>query len=108
MLNPEYCAELYQVVTGIEITSEEVLQAGERSLALERVFNCREGFDRKEDEPPEKWVRRSTWVDGREIKPLSQKTVDHMLDIYYRERGWDDQGVPESKKLRELQIENVK
>jgi aldehyde:ferredoxin oxidoreductase len=84
-----------------------MLQAGERSQVLERLFNCREGFGRKEDQPPRKWVTRSTWVDGKEIKPLSQKTVDRMLDIYYRERGFTKQGIPTSKKLKELYIENL-
>ncbi len=30
-----------------------------------------------------------------------------MLPVYYRERGWDDQGVPTAEKLRELGLASV-
>jgi aldehyde:ferredoxin oxidoreductase len=75
---------------------------------MERLFNCREGFSRKEDQPPPKWVTKSTWVDGREIKPLSQDKVNYMLNQYYLERGWNKQGIPGIDKLKELNIENMK
>jgi aldehyde:ferredoxin oxidoreductase len=107
MLTPEACAELFRVATGMEITAEELLQAGERAVVMEKLFNAREGFGRKEDQPPRKWVTRSTWVDGREIKPLDVETVDRMLDLYYNERGWDARGIPTERKLRELRIENL-
>jgi aldehyde:ferredoxin oxidoreductase len=30
-----------------------------------------------------------------------------MLDEYYQFRGWDEQGVPEDAKLKELELEGV-
>lgn len=106
MLTPEACAELFRVSTGMEITAEDLLRSGERAIVMERLFNCREGFGRKEDQPPQKWVTRSTWVDGREIKPLQVDTVNRMLDLYYEERGWTDKGIPAEPKLKELEMEN--
>jgi aldehyde:ferredoxin oxidoreductase len=108
MLNPEACTDLFRTATGFDITPEELLKSGERALVMERLFNCREGFSRKEDQPPPKWVTESTWVDGREIKPLSPKKVNEMLGQYYLERGWNKQGIPEMDKLKELHIENMK
>ena len=108
ILDPEGCAELFEAATGIKITPEEILRTGERAQNLERQFNCREGFGRKEDQPPEKWTTKPTWVDGRKIGPLSQKVANDMLDHYYRERGWDETtGVPKEETLRDLGLSDL-
>jgi aldehyde:ferredoxin oxidoreductase len=104
LLNPAGCAELYRVVTGIEVSAEEMLEAGERSLNMERLFNCREGYGRNEDNPPKKWLSNSTEVEGKKIGPLSKAMVDEMLNRYYQERGWDKEGIPDQRKLKELGI----
>jgi aldehyde:ferredoxin oxidoreductase len=108
ILDPEACTELFRTATGFDITPEELLKSGERALVMERLFNCREGFNRKEDQPPPKWITTSTWIDGREINPLPPKKVNDMLDKYYLERGWNKQGIPEMDKLKELKIENMR
>jgi aldehyde:ferredoxin oxidoreductase len=107
IFSPDVCAELFEVTTGIEISPQEVLQSGERAQNLERQFNSREGFDRKEDQPPPKWTKEPTFVDGRKIEALSQKDVDSMLDRYYEERGWDRKGVPTPQTLDRLKIGNL-
>jgi len=33
--------------------------------------------------------------------------LDQMLPVYYRTRGWDDQGVPTRQKLAELGLASV-
>jgi aldehyde:ferredoxin oxidoreductase len=108
ILDPDGCAELFEAATGIKITSEEILRTGERAQNLERQFNCREGFGRKEDQPPEKWITKPTWVDGRRIEPLSQKVANDMLDHYYEERGWDETtGVPKEETLKDLGLSDL-
>lgn len=104
ILSPELCAEFFEAATGISISPQEILESGERAQNLERQFNSREGFGREEDQPPPKWTKEQTSVDGRKIEPLSQKVVDAMLDRYYEERGWDRNGVPVPKTLDRLGI----
>lgn len=107
IFTPEACAKLYEVTTGIKMTGDKMLESGERALNLERQFNCREGFRRKEDQPPKKWMTEATWVDGRKIDSLSQEIVDDMLNGYYEERGWDQEGVPEPETLGRLNIYDI-
>ncbi|MDY6959450.1 MAG: aldehyde ferredoxin oxidoreductase family protein, partial [Halobacteriota archaeon] len=42
-------ADLVATATGNSLTGEEYLKIGERSFVLERIFNAREGFGRKDD-----------------------------------------------------------
>ena len=45
--------------------------------------------------------------EGRPNDPLKLTVpLDKMLDAYYRERRYDEQGVPERALLEELQIEH--
>jgi aldehyde:ferredoxin oxidoreductase len=104
ILTPETCAEIYEAVTGITVSPQEVLRSGERAQNMERLFNCREGHGREEDRPPQKWISEPTWVDGRKIDPLMRTTVERMLDYYYEERGWNWDGVPSAETLDRLEL----
>lgn len=92
---------LYGAVTGIRITQQEMLRAGERIHLLERWMNTREGVSRKDDTLPARMLKekRRTPTDHGNI-PLKK-----MLDEYYRLRGYDENGIPEPEKLRKLGIE---
>jgi len=107
MFNPDGCAELFEATTGLHLTGQEVLASGERAQVMERIFNCHEGFTKREDSPPVKWMREPTWVDGRKIEPLKSNEVNSMLERYYEERGWNMDGVPDSAKAKQLGIGNL-
>jgi aldehyde:ferredoxin oxidoreductase len=95
-------------VTGIpELGSVERLFAvGERIYNLERVFNIREGFGRKDDAFP----MRMTTEPLRNAGPAEGQVLrkpDTLLDEYYRFRGWDENGVPTGDKLKELSLDEI-
>ena len=95
-------------VTGIpELGSEEYMsKVGERIFNLERAFNLREGFGRKDDTLP----LRITTEPLRNAGPSEGQIVrklDALLDEYYRLRGWDENGVPTPEKLKELGLEEI-
>ncbi len=91
--------KLLAAATGERWTFGRFMKMGERVFNMERIFNVREGFDRKDDTLPPRVLRENTFqgVDAR--VPL-----DPMLDKYYRLRGWDALGRPTPKKLEELDI----
>lgn len=98
-------ADLFKAATGIEMSVEEMLEAGERTWNVERAFNVREGFARADDLPPEKWTREPLKYYGGHVPPLERDRIEKMLDEYYQERGWDvASGVPGRKKLSSLGI----
>jgi len=88
-------ANLLSAATGIDYSVEEFLRCGERTWNLERMFNNKAGFSRKDDTLPGRFFET-----GGINKPEFEKT----LDEYYDLRGWDKNGVPTEEKLGELGI----
>jgi len=75
-----------------------MLKAGERVINLERLFNIREGFTRRDDYLPERFSREPG--DGAVMEDQ-----DKLLDQFYSIKEWDRSGVPTKEKLRELGLE---
>ncbi|MHB1652955.1 MAG: aldehyde ferredoxin oxidoreductase C-terminal domain-containing protein [Desulfitobacteriaceae bacterium] len=102
--NVDILAEMYSAVTGISITSRELIQAGERIWNLEKTLNMAEGFTREDDLPPVKWAKEHRKVYGERVLPPFTEAETH-LRIYYNERGWEaETGAPAPQKLLELGI----
>ncbi|WP_071393913.1 aldehyde ferredoxin oxidoreductase family protein [Bacillus tuaregi] len=99
--NAEHYAEQYSGMTGIPMTADDVMKAGERIYNLERYYNNLAGFAKPEDDfLPKRFTEEP--ASGNSEGLLSR--MDIMLKEYYDARGWVDGVVPEDK-LRELEIE---
>jgi aldehyde:ferredoxin oxidoreductase len=99
-------ADLFRAATGLDMSAEEMLEAGERAWNVERAFNAREGFTRKDDRPPRKWTEEPLGFYGGSVSPLDGERIEKMLDEYYQERGWDvATGLPGADKLEALGID---
>ncbi len=98
--------DAYTAITGREIDLKEYLKAGERTVCVQRAFNAREGFDRKDDTLPKRILKepiKGGKYDGQRIENL-----DAMLDEYYQESGFDKKtGWPTRAKLEELRLKDV-
>lgn len=101
-LRPEGVKDLLDVV-GLEYTVEELQLVGERVWTLTRLFNVREGFDQEHDELPSVFTEpmEGGATDGRYI---DTEQFDTLLQQYYAERGWDEQGRPTAEKLIDLDL----
>ena len=102
LTGPADYAKLIKCVTGIEFTEQDVWTVGERIFNLERLFNMREGFSRKDDTLPERFLTEP-FHEG----PSAGHTVpiEQLLDDYYRVRGWDVNGSPTKETLARLGLE---
>ena len=83
---------LVTAVTGKEYTEESLRDITRRVITLERKFNIREGFSRKDDTLPPRLLNEPLpdgMAEGKKVEGL-----DLMLDDYYAIRGWDKNGVP--------------
>jgi len=85
-------ANLLSAATGVEYSADELLKCGERIWNLERLFNLKAGFARKDDTLPERFFSGG----------ISRVEFEKALDEYYDLRGWDESGMPTGKKLKEL------
>jgi len=101
-------AQYYTLVTGIEMTPEELRKAGERISNLARLLNIREGFTRKDDHLPAKVM--STPIPDDTVSKgsyITKKELDFMLDDYYEARGWTREGMPTTEKLNEIGLNDL-
>jgi aldehyde:ferredoxin oxidoreductase len=79
---------------------------GERILCLERCFNVREGFNRKDDTLPKR-MRTEPLKDAGPATGQVFKKLDSLLDEYYDALGYTSQGIPSKEKLAQLGLEQV-
>ena len=104
-LDWEETADLLSAVTGMAWSGEEVREAGERIVNVERLLNVRWGIGRRDDTLPRRFLEEPA---GPADSPSAGSVVElsPMLDEYYEVRGWDVKtGVPTLAKLRELNLE---
>lgn len=99
--------EMLYAATGIEDFNDEdaLLKAGERIWNVERAFNIREGFDRKDDRLPQRFL-----TEALQRGPVKGQIfeMDRLLDDYYEARGWDlKTGYPQRAKLESLDLKAV-
>jgi aldehyde:ferredoxin oxidoreductase len=99
-------AKLYSLVTGYDMTLEELSAAGERINTIAKLINLREGKTRLDDTLPWKVMNQPVPDDGpAKGAVVTQNELDLMLDDYYHARGWTLEGVPTKAKLAELGME---
>lgn len=98
-LKPDGILAYLNAVTGVDYSLDELLKAGERTFNAERQFLIKAGFSRRDDSLPPR-LTQEPLEDGPAAGLVCK--LDQMLDEYYRERGWTQDGVPAEAKLREL------
>jgi aldehyde:ferredoxin oxidoreductase len=83
----EVLSKLYEAVTGLPLSSKDLLDAANRLTALEKAYNIREaGFTRKDDYPPYRFLKEPM-PDGPAKGRVFE--ADEMLDEYYDAKGYD-------------------
>ena len=88
---------------GWRITTDQLLQIGERIINLERMYNVRLGLSAKDDRLPPRFTDEPLPVQHGGITIMHKiNDFDEMLRRYYELRGWDENGIPTNEKLREL------
>lgn len=97
-------AEVTKAATGFSFTADMMFEIGERIVNLERAYLVREGITRKDDCLPTRFLKEPL-PNGNSKGAVFE--MEPMLNEYYEERGWDSNGIPKTKKLREMRLEYV-
>jgi aldehyde:ferredoxin oxidoreductase len=98
----EWTTKLLNAVTGWDLTPQELLKTGERIINLQRMFNIKQGLTQVDDTLPDR-ILKEAHMGGGLREPLETK-FNEMMEEYYRVKDWPD-GIPNSKKLRELGLD---
>ena len=87
---------------------EDLAEAEERLVHLERAFDVREGIRRKNDEIPKKWLTQKIDTGPHKGAVIDKKKHEKMKDVYYRKRGWYIKtGIPRRKTLEKFGLIGV-
>jgi len=100
-------SKLIQLATGMEFSKAQLMEIGERIYNIEKLFNLREGFTRKDDALPERYFKEPTPI-GLPIakdKKIDRDRFEKMLDEYYALHEWDQNGVPKKETLERLKLD---
>jgi len=121
-------------MTGKEIDKFELIRQSERVYNFQRIFNFRLGFGTREHDAipyrsagpvtveeyesraerydkqlQEKWNYDITGKSTQEkldyLRKMREQDYQHLCDAVYKRRGWDENGVPTIKKVKELGID---
>ncbi len=93
-------APLFSALTGMEVTPEDLMEAGERIENLHRLINLARG--RREDTLPERFFFEPHEAGLFAGRTFTRADFQRWLSEYYRLRGWDERGVPTPEKLAAL------
>ncbi len=104
-LNLEWYPKMLTAATGVTYTLDDLFTVGDRVYALIRMFWVREwrgGWTRYMDYPPLRWFKEPLTKGPFKGWKLDMEKYDAMLRMYYRMRGWDENGVPTKETLEKL------
>jgi aldehyde:ferredoxin oxidoreductase len=99
----ETMAETLNCIAGTDFDSDGCLEVGRRIINLMRMFNKREGMTAEDDSFSPRLARSP--VDGPGRGMSLAPTYEKVKQAYYREMGWDSEGMPTPETLRELDLE---
>lgn len=106
-INYDELSHLYSLVTGISMTPLELRSAGERIYNLEKAYNIRERWTRKDEYPPPRAFEDPVPDGIAKGSLLTREGYDLMLDAYFKARGWNIQGIPAKQKLCDLGLDKI-
>jgi aldehyde:ferredoxin oxidoreductase len=96
-------------ITGVHRTWKDLEEVGARIWNLTRMFWAREneGFGREWDLPATRFYEDppTTGVTAGQITKLED--VQRLLDMYYEQRGWSENGLPTPETLERLGLRSM-
>lgn len=95
-------ADLYNAISGTNLSGNDFIESGERVWNIERVFNLKAGIDPSMDTLPKRLLEDPI-ADGPSKGWVNK--LSETLPKYYQARGWSESGIPTEARLESLGIE---
>ena len=92
-------------VTGWDVEEAELRTTARRIVLSKRLFNLREGWTKRDDRLPDRFLTEPLELDSGREAALSGDRLQSMIDAYYDGRGLDDDGVPTRETGAELGLD---
>ncbi len=96
-LNERHYEKFYVHITGVNRTLEDLLELSNDIYDMTRLINTRLGSRRKDDSMPYKVYKHPPLTGPHAGKTINPEDFQKLLSLYYKTRGWSDEGVPSDK-----------
>jgi aldehyde:ferredoxin oxidoreductase len=97
-------AELLHLVTGWDVTADELRTTARRIVTAKKLYNVREGWTPAEDTLPPRFLGEGVSLDGAGEATLPRERLQAMIAAYYAARGWDAAGGVPAALVEQLEL----
>ncbi len=97
-LNERHYEIFYQQITGENVTLEDLLERSRNVYDMTRLINSHLGLSKKDDTIPYKVHAAPVQTGPTAGRVIDKEDFEHLLEIYYKRRGWDKNGMPPRDK----------
>lgn len=100
-------AGLLALVTGWNVTADELRTVARRIVTAKKLYNLREGWTPAEDTLPPRFLEHGIPAGAGREAVLPRERLQEMIQAYYAARGWDRQGRVPTDKVESLRLSDV-
>jgi aldehyde:ferredoxin oxidoreductase len=100
-------AALLELVTGWDVTGDELRQVAQRIVTAKKLYNVREGWTAAEDVLPQRFLSEGLPDGASAGALLPRERLQEMVRAYYAARGWDAEGQVPGELVAALGLEDL-
>ena len=101
----EELLDIINSITGWRTSWYELMQVGERSTNMARIFNLREGLTEKDDTMPEVFYENMKGGKLDNTRAIDKEDFEKAIKTRYGLMGWDEKSIPTKGKLIDLGLD---
>lgn len=87
-------AEMLRLVTGWEVSGEELQQTAQRIVKLKKRYNIEQGWTPAEDTLPDRFLSSALKEGASAGATLPRERLERLVRAYNVQRGWSEDGFP--------------
>lgn len=100
-------AEMLTLVTGWDVTADELRETAERIVTAKKLFNIRQGWTPAEDTLPKRFLRDALSGGASSGAHLTSEHLQSLIQEYNLHRGWSAEGWLPDVRLSEFAAATV-
>lgn len=87
-------APVLEAATGLKYSTDDLMKLGAKLTNLARKYNIRNGRTYQDDTIPDRFFEEESLAGFMKGKKLDRDFFNSLVGEYYKQRGWDEKGVP--------------